>query len=501
MEIVSDLPFITALAIDSLNKKRPLFDYQKTILKDLLSSKDRKRIVMLNCGRKFSKTYICSYFLWRKALETPNATFYYVAPTAEQGKEIIWQRLKNFGPTLIEAQGRKYRILSNAKDSSLELLFFNGARIKLVGSTGSSAESLRGCEPHGAVYDEFKDHDPRFHESMSPNYAVYDAPLLIIGTPPKMEEIESGEKKFYKEMMEYCERFDDCIVYSRPSTDNPIPSIHSWINNEILRLEGLGKSGRAIADREFRGLLVYGGTLDFMPQFSKSDLVSSATIEKAIHETASDFRFAAILDPGGGTRWGALFVAVDTGRGSMYVLDKITLRADREQDAEYMTHVRLFELVLKKIENLSPKNISIKNWTVFYDSANADFALNVKPSFRDIVLHPVNKNKFGKMEGFSQLKDLKEAGRLFISAKAEELIVEFQAIKLDSKGLPAKGFDELTDCMRYAIYEFNYLLNVELVPEEKTPSGYFDKKVAEHRKSLEDAWHPFEDFDDEIIDF
>ena len=66
--MINDSASVAVLAIGTLNRLRPLFDYQKEILSDLLSSKSRKRIVMLNCGRKFSKTYICSYFLWRKKL-------------------------------------------------------------------------------------------------------------------------------------------------------------------------------------------------------------------------------------------------------------------------------------------------------------------------------------------------------------------------------------------------------------------------------------------------
>ena len=476
---------LAGLALDKLHKTKPLYDYQIDILRDFFSREQTFRIVMLNCGRKFSKTFISTYFLWRHAIQTPNGTFYYVAPTATQGEEILWQRLLNAGPHSLVIQGKTHNIITRIRNSHKEIWFFNGSKIKIVGATGSSVESLRGCEPHAVVYEEYKDHDPLFHEAMHPNYAVYNAQLLIIGTPPKLEDIESGDKKFYQTMMDYCEQFDDCKVYSRSSLENPDPNIHSWLLKEQERLMSLGKAGISMWEREYEGKLVYGGETDFLPQFSDTDLIDPFTIEKHLSQDLAKYRFAAIFDPSGSTRWGALFLAINKEEGSLIVLDALTLRSSFVDDAMYFTHEKFFELALEKVKYHSPKNLAISDWKMLYDYGTA-FQFNVKGKYKNVSLSPVNKNKkgLGKLDGFSAIKDLKLSGKLLISRRAAELISEFKAISLDRNGMPVKKFDELTDCLRYAVMEFNHLFQGDPArPDPFEGMEYFERKIAENRDS------------------
>ena len=486
---------LAALTLDYIHKKTPLFSYQVEILKYLFDKSNPMRILMLNCGRKFSKTHISIYFLIRSALENKNATYYYVAPDAVQGKEIVWTRLKSFCPKSLSVGGKAYKI-SDYKDTTLEVTFFNGSRIKLVGSTGVSAESLRGCEPHGVVYDEYKDHDPRFHESMNPNFSVHDAKLLIIGTPPSMEDIESGDKRFYQDMIDYCEKFDDCIVFSRSSLENPIENIRKWVTREKERLFSLGKSGIAIWEREYEGKLVYGGSVDFLPQFSKKDLVHPAIVEDIIFREYFDMDFSVFFDPGGGTRWGALFFAYNLNTSTLYVLDKISLRSKNAADVENMTHEKLFNMTMDKLSILSPPKVHPKSWKFFYDSANSEFKLNVSNKHRDVLLQPVNKNRFGKLEGFSQIKDLKNSNRLVISEKAEELIDEFLALKIDRNGIPIKKFNELSDCLRYRIFELDHVLRTKEaeadIPFDR--ERYFENAVESFRNRPLVNSYEFDDF-------
>lgn len=485
----------------------PLFDYQWEVLKHFFGPEEEKlQYLMLNCGRKYSKTFICDYFLIRKALSfvddgrVDDPVMYYVTPTAEQGNEINWIRLKTFCPEKIKIPGRKgyFRLITSIKESKREITFFNRVRIRLVGSTGVSKESLRGGQPLACVYDEFKDHDPLFHKSMHPNYNVYNAQLLIIGTPPYQEQIDSGDILHYTEMMQECDIREDCAVYSRSGGCNPIPSIREGYEKAKKLAYSRGRDAIAEFECEFEGKIVYGNRDNFLPQFSMNDLVDPETLEKAIFREPHRYAYSVIFDPGGGHRWGVLFFAVDRETSSLIVLDKIVLKRKSKIAEQYMSHEGIFRLALDKIRLLSPPGYTFVDWKFFYDSANAEFKLNIgsRDAFKHIKLVPVNKNKFKKMEGYSQIKDLKMSNRLIISAKARELIEEFQAIKLDVKGIPHKTFDELTDCLRYAIYEFDNLLTpVENAIDPTQGMDYWQKVEYKIKHKNEDYINMINDED------
>lgn len=483
--------------IGALNKKRPLFSYQKEVLDHLLSKDPlkRKRYVMLNCGRKWTKTFICCYFLWRKALETPNSVWYYVLPTAEQGYEIVWDRLQNFGPKSVEIGGKKHPIVTDIKTAKLEIRFFNGAKIKIVGSTGTGKNALRGGEPHGCVYDEYKDHSPAFHIAMEPNFLVYSAQLLIIGTPPYQQEIDSGEKRFYQDMMDFCGTSKRGVLITRPSLDNPIPEIRENLLAKKEELFAMGKRGIAIWESEYEGKIVHSGKDDFIPQFKHSDLVEPHKLELCLVDKPSGYRYAVVMDAGGGTRWGALLLAVEEATKKVFVLDKYTIASADLAQVHKMSHDQFFAEVVKRVEFMSPPGIATSDWRFFYDSADAEFSRNITNNPNNVAKHklwPVNKRKFGKMEGYSQIKDLKLAGRLILSERVAELVDEFCAIELDAQGIPKKRFNELIDCLRYFMFEFDHFLKPRPEHAEALPDSKIERYLYLLQKRRQERVDPFE---------
>lgn len=146
---------------------------------------DEYPVVFAENGRKWGKTEIIAYFLWRRALTIPGG-HYYFAPEQKQAKEIFWAtgRLQHFGPQwYLDGQ-------PNNTEMRMRLVGpFGESFIKVDGSDNFNA--YRGIEPHSAVYDEFRDFRPEFHKVMGPNLAVHQAQLLICSTPP--EPIEGDE--------------------------------------------------------------------------------------------------------------------------------------------------------------------------------------------------------------------------------------------------------------------------------------------------------------------
>jgi hypothetical protein len=93
-------------------------------------SENKKRI-FIECGRKFGKTEIVLYCLYRWAMLYPNSYCYYIAPYKDQIKDLIWAngRLPYFLP---ESMMKKYGITIN--NSDFRVIFGNGSFIRCDGA-------------------------------------------------------------------------------------------------------------------------------------------------------------------------------------------------------------------------------------------------------------------------------------------------------------------------------------------------------------------------------
>lgn len=171
---------------------------QKQVIKDLFWHEvDR---LFVECGRKFGKTQLVCYCLWRWCLVFPNSKCYYFSPFAKQSKEIIWapRFIQNFGPT---------EFIKSINNTEMRIRFKNGSFIKLDGS--DNLEAYRGITPDGlCVYDEFKDFKKEFHEAFEPNLAARGSPLLIVGTPPRLEDEDEDKPSQFRVLADEFKRKD-----------------------------------------------------------------------------------------------------------------------------------------------------------------------------------------------------------------------------------------------------------------------------------------------------
>ena len=113
--------------MDDLNKPRGdglkvglktrLHKGQIDVLKPLYSGQVRD--LFLPCGRKFGKSEVVAYVLWRHALLNPGSACYYVAPEAAHGRKIMWDRhrIQKF----LDNDSRKY--ISSIKNQEMKLEF------------------------------------------------------------------------------------------------------------------------------------------------------------------------------------------------------------------------------------------------------------------------------------------------------------------------------------------------------------------------------------------
>lgn len=198
--------------------------------------------IFIQCGRKFGKTEIIVYCLWRWALLNPGSTCYYICPSIKQAKEIIWDvrdkrgrlRLKEFGPN---------EFIARIDEDELRIVFKNGSFIKVDGS--DNADAWAGISPHFLVLDEFRSFKLEFLSVMNPNRATFNAPMIIIGTPPEQLYIEPEVPHQYIEIAQ--EVREDMLAggpsfwIKRPSWANPDPTIQAFLAAEKIKLFRRGR--------------------------------------------------------------------------------------------------------------------------------------------------------------------------------------------------------------------------------------------------------------------
>jgi hypothetical protein len=165
-----------------------------------------QRFKVVAAGRRWGKTQIGRTWLLSNAFRRGRGRYWYVAPTREDAKDIMWADLK--------AACDPRWLAEPPREGDLALQLLNGAEVRLW--SAEKDDSLRGRALKALVMDEYADMDTRvYHEILRPSLADFKAPALFIGTP-----------KSYNHFYELWERGQDD---SRPawgswqfkSIDNP----------------------------------------------------------------------------------------------------------------------------------------------------------------------------------------------------------------------------------------------------------------------------------------
>ena len=153
---------------------------------------DTSRYKVCAAGRRFGKSYLAAVTLFVEASKNTKVRsdgvevdlmleeVYYIAPTFEQGKKILWPLLKELGGDLIAS---KY-------ENTGTLTLINGRRVSIKGA--DRPDSLRGVGLSYVVLDEYAFMKEEVWEQIvSPALARVEGGALFIGTP-------DGKNHFYE---------------------------------------------------------------------------------------------------------------------------------------------------------------------------------------------------------------------------------------------------------------------------------------------------------------
>lgn len=166
---------------------------------------DNHRFKVVAAGRRFGKSRLAAWTLIIEALKSKEKDVFYVAPTFQQAKDILWNLLKEIGHDVIAA----------AHENTAVLTLINGRRIYLKGS--DRPDTLRGVGLAYVVIDEYADMKPQvFEQIIRPALADVRGGALFIGTP-------KGRNHFY-ELFQYAKEGKDkqWKAFHYTSFDNPL---------------------------------------------------------------------------------------------------------------------------------------------------------------------------------------------------------------------------------------------------------------------------------------
>lgn len=393
---------------------------------------DDKKLIVIECGRKFGKTDLLCYSLYRWAMTNPNSYSYYIAPWAKQIQDLVWAngRMPMFLPDNLM---KKYVLSVNNTDK--RIVFKNGSFIKCEGS--DNYEAGRGFSATGMVaYDEAKDHNPKFHNAFEPNLAITDAPLLVVGTPSYEDD-------------NLLTRLGDLAKITKTGSYNTFPS-HT---NPFISKEYLARKEQEFRDRgeydifelEYLAKRVKIGKKYIFPMLKPSFKKPHEELLNFVTKNRKDYDFYIGYDPGSVKCFAVLFVAIHRFDKHIIVLDEIYATKLGENSTRQIVPVALF-----KSNEINPND---DDWMDCYDYAAAWFASEVAYEYPDYphAFFPCEKDVKNKETKLSLIKDAMLAGLITISDRCEKFYWEVDNYKLDDKGKVIKENDHLLDAFRYIL--------------------------------------------------
>jgi hypothetical protein len=447
---------------------------------------DNKKLVFVPCGRKFGKSEIAGYILWRQALLVPNSVCYYIAPENTHGRKIMWdtQRFQKF----MEEDTHKY--IDSMNNTEMRIKLKNGSIIQVIGSDNWA--SANGLTPSIVVYDEFKVFNQKWHNEFDPNRVAKAAPLFVIGTMPKVGDLN---KEQYEALLEYAKSDPEgCAVHTYTTWDNPInliPDRAKAIEKQIDILKARGEDD--VIMREYYSIIVPGGSRSVFPMlFPKDHQKSYSYLMSVLSRDVKKLEWFVVCDPGTTTCFAVLFGCINPYTKKVYLLSEIYERDQRQTSTR-----NVYPRIQRECERLFPGSSLDDDWIKIYDEAAAWFSNEVMDQY-GVYFQPTNKVNNKKEMGISLIKDLLIHNFLVISDTCPNLWKEMQEYAKDDKGELSKRtgvYDHLIDCLRYMLAAggYNMLEYFEKI-EDLTPEQELRKDLKTNYSKYEDDHS--DDFDD-----
>lgn len=224
------------------------------------------RFKVVAAGRRFGKSHFAAYMLAINALQAEHKGYrltaehgvYYVAPTFDQAKRVMWPKLREI--LGYHTQGGFIK-RENVNDGWLELI--SGRRIYIKGA--DNPDSLRGIGLSYVVLDEYADMKPDVWELIiRPALGDVEGDALFIGTP-------KGKNHFWQIFINAMEKpnpenwdpnpWDEWAAFHFRSLDNP------FLNPKEVQSMMTGNMSREAVRQELEASFVSGSGKHLKPEW------------------------------------------------------------------------------------------------------------------------------------------------------------------------------------------------------------------------------------------
>lgn len=166
---------------------------------------DNHRFKVVAAGRRFGKSRLAAWTLIIQTLKATEKDCFYIAPTYQQARDIMWGMLKELA----------HEVIASAHENTSVLTLVNGRKIYLKGA--DRPDTLRGVGLSYVVIDEYADIKPNVWEQIiRPALADVQGGAMFIGTP-------KGRNHFYEiYKLGESNRDEEWAAFHYTSYDNPL---------------------------------------------------------------------------------------------------------------------------------------------------------------------------------------------------------------------------------------------------------------------------------------
>lgn len=370
--------------------------------------KDNHRFRIVNCGRRLGKTTGAVLEMIYCACAKADKKIAYIANTYQQARDIAWELLKKYAPTI------------NINETRLEIKVKtqDGGQSEIVLRGWENIETLRGQHFDFLVLDEvaqMKNFWLHWHEALRPTLTDTKGSCLFLSTP-------KGFNHFYD-------------LYNIEAEDKDYKSFHfTTYDNPHIPKEEVDKAREELPEDRF--------AQEYMADFRKQEGLVYKEFDRQTHLYDDTIDRAVLINE--------ILLAVDFG----YTNPTAVLTIEKDHRGDYWVRDEWYKTGKTNIEIIEYCK-SKKSNVVYPDPAEPDridemrkHGLNIREVSKDVEA------------GIDKLRELFKANRLHVHRRCTNLINEletyaYDAQKKDGKNLkeaPIKENDHALDALRYALF-------------------------------------------------
>ena len=365
---------------------------------------DRHRFRVVNCGRRFGKTFLAVYEMVAKAVYGSDRKICYIAPTYQAARDITWEQLKKVVQPIQESINEsRLEVTIRTKDGGTSTIYLKG---------WESVETLRGMKFDFIVLDEvasYRNFWVGWHEVLRPTLTDVKGDALFISTP-------KGFNHFY-------DLFN--------TEDEDYKSFHfTTYDNPHIPKEEVDKASEEITEDRF--------AQEYLADFRKSEGLVYKEFNRSIHVDSSEPKNVVRTMAG-----------IDWGHTNPFSSHRF--REDRDAhywiDQESYATGKTTEEIIEQVKLKRPE-------MVYPDPAEPDriemarrAGLNIREVSKDIEA------------GIETVRELFKQNRIHIHPSCQNLIFELETYHypdnkpgMNEKETPVKENDHAMDEMRYVLH-------------------------------------------------